>query len=128
METYVSIWQEYLKKTWGIAEEFSRKAALLILYFAYYGIRFSITCGYRDDKFQAELIRRYNAGEPGIYKPAPVGKSLHNATDFFGNPASLALDISTSNFSLAGQIAKALGLHWGGEGDPVHFALRSGAL
>lgn len=112
----------YLISAWGLEEAFAAKAALLYLYLHYYGLSPVITSGWRSPEKQEELFNRYQQGDPTvIVKPAL--KSLHLNTKL-GKPASLAIDISTSNHALAGAIGKALGIRSGyffKTPDPVHF-------
>lgn len=126
--SYVDQWTKYLENTWQIADSFANKAAQLILAINQARIQFTITSGYRSPELQKLLVDRYKAGDKTVYTPAAPGKSLHNHKTWLGNPASLAIDISTSNPQAAGAIARQLGIVWGGMSDPVHFAERSGSL
>ena len=85
------------------------------------GIEVRLTSGYRSIEKQKELIRRWERGEPGIFKPAKPGSSFHN----FG----FAVDIRASPpeaLQRVGEIAEEFGLRWGGRfGDPVHIDMGS---
>lgn len=85
------------------------------------GIEVRLTSGYRSIEKQKELIRRWERGEPGIFKPAKPGASFHN----YG----FAVDIRTSPpeaLQRVGEIAEEFGLRWGGRfGDPVHIDMGS---
>lgn len=122
LEAWLRQMQVYLTSTWGLDESFAAKAALLYLYLHYYGLSPVITSGWRSPEKQKELLARYQSGDPSvIVKPAL--KSLHLNTKL-GKPASLAIDISTNNYALAGAIGKALGVRSGyffKTPDPVHF-------
>lgn len=111
----------YFHDTWGLDKSFSEKVSLFFLYLSQYGLSPVVTSGFRSPEKQAELLRRYKAGDPTIrYKPAE--NSLHLCQDFFGKPAARAVDISTNNEKMAAAIAKALGLKAGYDfNDPVHF-------
>lgn len=119
-------WQEQtakaLQNQWGLDKSFSLLVALFYAYLVYYSLSPKITSGFRSPDKQAELLQRYEAGDPSIvYKPA--ANSKHMVTKW-GKPASLAVDISTSNPALAAQIANAVGIRAGyhfNNPDPVHF-------
>jgi len=85
------------------------------------GIEVRLTSGYRSIEKQKELVRRWERGEPGIFKPAKPGSSFHN----YG----FAVDIRTSPpeaLSRVGEIAEEFGLRWGGRfDDPVHLDMGS---
>ena len=125
---YLKTLKNYLVDTWELDPDFAEKAAQLVYYCLAYRLRPEITSGYRSPERQAELVAAWNSGNPNVHTPLPPGKSLHNNTTWYGKPAALALDMVTSSPSLAGRIAAALGLVWGGENDYVHFALRRGTL
>lgn len=122
IEPFIPAWIKYLVSAWGLNKDFARKAAALICLLPLYRIRFTITSGYRSVQQQKELYAAWLAGTPGVFTPAKPGKSLHNNTTWLGQKDSLALDIDASNPRLAGNIAKALGLYWAGDRDPVHFS------
>lgn len=128
MDEYIKAWAKYLIDKWGLAADFAGKAAALVVWCAYYGLNPRITSGYRDEDFQQYLVDEWKRGNPNVHTPLPPGKSLHNATTWYGSPAALAMDMQTSNSYNAGYLAKQLGLVWGGKNDAVHFGLRSGTL
>lgn len=84
----------------------------------------AIISGYRTPEEQAELYRRYLAGDPGIqYRPAR--QSLHTIGQ--------AIDVyrAHSNFdTFASWFNSWLGDEWGVDGstfgDPGHFAIKTG--
>lgn len=123
VKSWVKEAAKYFVSVWGLDGDFSQKVALFFLYLSSYGLRPVVTSGFRDPAKQKELLKRYNAGDPSVrYKPAENSK--HMITGFIGKPASMAVDISTSNEAYAAQIAKALGLKAGYDfGDNVHFYL-----
>lgn len=125
---YVDEWSKYLQSRWGLDKSFSVPAAKIFLYLYIYGANPRITSGYRSVEYQAELVRRYQAGDPRVLTPAKPGESLHNRKTWFGRPASWAIDIDHSNNSLAAILADYLGIYWAGPKDWVHFAVRGGKL
>lgn len=126
-ENYVKNWRNYLQKQ-GMDEEFSRKAASLIVACSYYGIQPQITSIFRSAAQQKALVDAYKKGTPGIYTPLPPGKSLHGNTTWWGAPASLAMDMVVNNTTTSSYLAKYYGITWGGARDPVHYASRGGTL
>jgi len=127
-EDFIKSWSRYLVDEWGLDPEFSKRAAALVVWCSHYRLNPRITSGYRDKAFQQYLVDEWNKGNPNVHTPLPPGKSLHNATNWYGGPAALAMDMQTSNSFSAGYLAKQLGLVWGGEKDVVHFGYRSGTL
>lgn len=121
IETWLESASKTLQEQWGLDRSFSTSAALLFLYLYQYGLSPVITSGWRSPEKQKELQLRYESGDPSIkFKPAAYSK--HMNTTWLGNPASLAVDISTSNPNLAAEIARAIGVRPGNDfGDPVHF-------
>ncbi len=128
VNTYRENWKKFLENTWKIDSSFSQKAADLILALNQARISFTITSGWRSQELQQKLYDEWLRGNKTVYTPAKPGNSLHQHTTWWGGPASLAIDISTSNPQLAGQIAARLGIWWAGMKDPVHFATRAGGL
>lgn len=122
IEEWLNDMSRYLQLQWGLAASFSTTVALFLLYLYYYGLNPVITSGWRSPAKQADLLRRYQAGDPGVVAK-PAVNSLHLNT-LLGKPASLAIDISTNNAALAANIAKQLGIRAGyyfTKPDPVHF-------
>lgn len=91
---------------YGIEKSFAEKISTFYLYLKQYNLDPIITSGYRSEDYQKNLLARYNSGDRSIVVK-PAVDSLHSKTKF-GKPASLAIDIQTSNPSLAAQIATAL--------------------
>lgn len=114
--------KQTLIKGWGLDKSFADLAALFLGYLFMYNLSPRITSGWRSPQKQADLLSRYEAGDPSIvYKPATNSK--HMVTKW-GQPASLAIDITTSNPALAADIATAIGMKAGYHfrtPDPVHF-------
>ena len=111
-----------LNRDFGLDKSFAEKVALFFLYLKQYGLNPQITSGYRSPEYQRDLIARYNSGDSSIVVK-PAENSKHTNTKL-GKPASLAVDISTSNPALAAQIAKALNIEAGfyfQTPDRVHF-------
>lgn len=121
VESWLTAMSEYLQRQWGLDRSFSASAALLFLYLYQYGLSPTITSGWRSPAKQEELYNRWLAGDPSIkFKPAQKSKHMH--TDWLGNPASLAIDISTNNPDYAAQIARYVKVKPGMDfNDPVHF-------
>lgn len=84
------------------------------------GINATVTSAWRSPEKQAELIERFNRGEKGIYKPAPVGHSHHER--------GLAVDISIprAQRAKANDILTKYGMKWAGQKDPVHYSWGKG--
>jgi len=123
MQAWLKDTAAILRKQWGIADDFSDRAALLLAYFYIYNLSPRVTSGYRSEDEQQKLAQRYAAGDRSVIVQ-PAKNSLHSATTWLGGPASRAVDISTSCPQVAGQIARALrigaGLYFNVP-DPVHF-------
>lgn len=124
---------QYLRQSFGLNSTFSAAAAVLFYYLSLYGLNPVITSGFRSPENQAEKRARWDAGNRAGLKvrPARPENSLHcRVTSVLKSPDSKAVDISTSDSVLAGRIARALGVGWGGdfqEADPVHFFLAGAA-
>lgn len=121
IEKWVEDAGSFLVSSWGLDRSFAPSVALLYLYLSHYGLSPVITSGWRSPAKQEELLRRWKAGDQSIVaKPATNSKHMH--TTWLGNPASLAVDISTSNPKLAADIARYLNIKPGYDfNDPVHF-------
>lgn len=105
---------EYFRGSWGLEATWAGQVALLYLYFASYGLAPRITSGYRDPAHQAELRRRWDAGDRAGLRHRPALNSDHTRRR--------AVDIVTNNPRRAAEIAKALGIGTGMDyGDDVHF-------
>lgn len=106
--------QEFLENHWKISSTFSRKAAELYGYFLLYQLKPVITSGFRSAEEQADLMRRYQQGDPGVvYPPARFSKHLTGE----------AIDISTNNWQTAFRIAAAIGVKTV-TNDRVHFQIK----
>lgn len=82
---------------------------------------YRITSGRRSTTYQAQLYSRWLAGEPGIYTPAPPGRSQHEKGWAF-DMAQPGVDPQEDEFlATLGAYWRSLGGVWGGEKDPVHF-------
>lgn len=128
---YIKQWKDYLVDKWGLNADFAEKLSNFILWCAYFGIRPTITSGYRSPEYQAKLVEEYKKGNPNVITPLPPGKSLHNNRTWFGSPDSLACDIvfnPDNRNNTAIFIARQLGIAAAGEPDYVHFGARSGTL
>jgi hypothetical protein len=113
----------YLNKTWGLDESFSDRISRFYLYLHQYGLNPQITSGYRSKEKQQSLTNRYFSGDRSVIVK-PAANSLHSRNNWLGNPAALAVDISTSNPELAARIATALGIgagYYWKTPDRVHF-------
>lgn len=68
---------------------------------------------FRSSAKQAQLYARWKAGDPSIFKAAAPGFSMHEfglAFDIRGRPSPASVDL-----------ARRVGMRWGGPKDPVHF-------
>jgi hypothetical protein len=124
IENWIEQTSKELINGYGLYKPFAYNISVLYLYLYNYGISPVVNSGYRSESDQKKLLQRYYAGDPSIkYKPAE--NSQHSTTEegFFGKkPAATAIDISTSNPSLAADIAEQLNIGAGWRfGDPVHF-------
>jgi hypothetical protein len=127
----MSSWNDWIKSTtellidgWGLHSDLAAKSALFLAYLFTYDLNPRITSGFRSPEKQAELQRRYEAGDPSVVYP-PAKNSKHSNMRL-GKPAALAIDISTNNPELAARIAVAVGIRAGyyfSTPDPVHFYL-----
>ena len=111
----------YLIEQWGLDSNFASDVALFYLYLHHYGLSPNITSGWRSPDKQNELLQRYLAGDPSvIYKPAKNSKHLN--VNWLGKPASLAVDITCTNYNTAAEIARKLKIKPGLDfNDKVHF-------
>ena len=81
---------------------------------------------------QKALQAKWDSGDRSGLKVRPATDSLHSRIAGTGSPASLAIDITTKDSQMAGQIAHALDIGWGGDFagqsnyDPVHFYDKKG--
>lgn len=86
------------------------------------GIDLVITTAYRDYEYQADLRRRYLAGEPGIYKAAEAGTSAHG----LGYPVDISLQgmgTRSPTYKWLQQNAGKFGFKETVRGDPVHWEI-----
>jgi len=122
MRQYITDMIKYLMTKWGLAQPLAKKTSVLLLVLSMYDIRFTITSGYRSEAKQAELLRRWEKGDPGVLvKPATDSKHCVTRN---GKPYAMAVDITTSNQQLAVTMAERLGIKNGAffsTPDPVHF-------
>jgi hypothetical protein len=122
IKQWLAKFSEMLVNDYGIDKSFSENIATFYLYLKQYNLNPVITSGYRSENYQKELSNRFFSGDRSIVVK-PAIDSLHTKTKF-GKPASLAIDISTSNPSLAAQIASALKIGAGyyfKTSDRVHY-------
>jgi len=123
VQRVVDLYAKELRAQWGLEKTFAEKIALFFLYLVQYGLSPIITSGFRSPEKQEQLRARYAAGDRSVVVP-PALNSKHSKRDFFGNPASEAIDISTSNAQLSAFIAESLGIGAGYRFNPpdkVHF-------
>ena len=118
---YIDKWEIYLVDHWGLADDFSEKAAEAIVLFSKYGLRPVITSGYRSTEKQTELYNRWLKGDKTIFTPAKPGTSPHERTNWIGQPAARCFDCQVSNYQTAARIAQNIGIAFGYPADPVHF-------
>jgi len=116
----------FLNVTWGLNGDFGLKIALLILYSHFASNSGSLLSGFRNPQRQKELQELWDAGIRTGLAVRPATNSRHSLMTF-GQPDSLAMDISFSNPSLAGRYAPIFGLKWGGDfrtPDIPHFFIK----
>jgi hypothetical protein len=106
---------EFLENHWGIASNFSDKAALLLAYMYVYNLNPVITSGLRTAAKQRELQERYRRGDPSVVYP-PATNSKHLTGE--------AIDISTNDPAKGHWIAQQLGIKTV-SGDKVHYMVGS---
>jgi len=128
-EKWASQAAEYFQSEWGLDPTFAVKAALLYLALHFAGLAPRITSGFRDPEKQRAMRAAWDRGDRvGLRaRPADPATSAHCQTSWSGSPASLAIDMPSTNEALAAQIASALGLKAGyyfNPPDPGHYALR----
>jgi len=123
-----SEWMElvitYFQKQWGLNAEFAIRLSVFMLYMVLMGNMPTVNSGFRSPKKQAELRRRWDAGDRTGIVARPAKRSKHSNTGFLGEPDATGVDISFDAQDLAGQYAHFFGLKWGGKfkrPDPVHF-------
>jgi hypothetical protein len=118
---YVDQWEIYLVDHWGIADDFSEKAAECIVLFSKYGLRPQIASGYRSTEKQQELYDRWLKGDKTVFTPAKPGTSPHERVNWLGRPAARCFDCQLTDYLSGAKIAQALGISYGYPSDPVHF-------
>lgn len=106
---------------WGLPPDLALRAEALGEYARRYGLAdLYITSGHRGRSDQLRLREMARGGAPGIFSPARCSSHVYgNAFD--ASPALGSKSISDQAWRTIGAIAQALGLRWGGLGDPVHF-------
>lgn len=133
MDKWLDQMQNFLISHWGLEISFAGKVALLYAYFWVYGLGPTITSGYRDSSKQKSLRDAWDAGNRQGLIRRPAETSLHSRIDGRGSPSALAVDITTSDNTYGGKIAKFLNLGWGGDYqgsgyDPVHYFDKRGII
>ena len=90
----------------------------------YYDSRLVVTSGFRDMSKQAKLYDAWQRGQSQI-PAAPPGKSLHNYGLAF-DLARVGIDpLNDPLLKWLGSVWVHVGGSYGGERDPVHFAVNS---
>jgi len=115
-----------LASQFGLRPQFAYQIAQLVEYQKAYGLSPRITSGFRDPAYQAELRRRWDAGDRAGLRARPAANSAHSSM-LAGKPAADAIDIVTADEALSGHIASALGITPGTSfttPDPGHYAYR----
>lgn len=133
MEKWLYAMQNFLASYYGLEMSFAARASLLYAYLWFEGLTPNITSGYRDPQKQKALRDAWDAGNRAGLVRRPAETSLHSRIDGRGNPASLAIDITTTDNNYAGKIAKHLNIGWGGDFqgngfDPVHYFDKRGII
>jgi len=101
-------WDNYdnLTQKWGLIGSFAERIVYMFYFLTYYGIRYTVTSGYRSPAKQKELLDRWKRGDPSI-----VAKPATNSRHLTGE----AIDITCGDYNALGFFAKHLGLRWGGD-------------
>ena len=133
MEKWLDEMKNFLVSHWGLDISFASRVGLLYAYFYFQGLNPNITSGFRDPEKQKALRDAWDSGNRAGLIRRPAETSLHSRVNGSGNPSAIAIDITTTNNEYAGQIAKYLGLGWGGDFqgngfDPVHFYDKRGII
>jgi len=111
---------------WGLNSALADRIAILLLYATYFGVNFTITSGFRDPAYQAELRKRWDEGNRSGLRYRPALKSRHSYMTSSGKPDAQGIDIAGTdeNENILGSWAPFFGLKWGGvftTPDKVHF-------
>lgn len=109
----------------GLAPSFADRIALFLAYCYQYGLDPVVQSGWRDPAHQKALRARWDAGDRRGLRARPALNSDHTRTNWLGEPAAEAIDITTANDGLAARIAQAVGIRAGQyfrEPDPGHYA------
>ena len=83
------------------------------------GIRMTFVQGHRSNEEQAALYAQGRTAPGPIVTNAKAGESKHNQFP------SRAIDVESSNQKMVAQLAKSVGLEWGGD---WHIKLKDGTV
>lgn len=126
-KTYYGNWAsqmvKWLTHEWGLNRTLAERVTVMLLYASLYGFTWRITSGFRSPKRQQELLDRWNRGDRRGIVTKPAVNSKHSNTSW-GQPDSLAVDLTSNNLYTLGAWAPYFALKWGGKfrsSDPVHF-------
>lgn len=114
----------WLRETHGLESGFAKRMALFLAYCFQYGLNPVVQSGWRDPAYQKALRARWDRGDRAGLRARPAATSEHTATDWKGDPAARACDVTTTNDGLAARIARALNIGAGlyfRDPDPGHY-------
>lgn len=115
--------KSYFKRA-GAASDASYDFALLYGLAYAYGLSPRITSIWRDPARQKKLQERWDRGDRAGLRARPATNSKHTKTNFWGRPASEAMDMPTNNDKRTAQLARELGMGAGQffkRVDPGHY-------
>ena len=129
LQDWIKKAKTYFKEYWGLSDYMCEKVSYMLIYFENYGVKYTITSGFRDPEKQKAMRKAWDTGDQEAIKrygiiARPAVNSQHSVVDFLGNPSSDAIDIKVppSQQAIADAIARFLGLGTGSDfKDPVHY-------
>jgi len=123
-ETWARSAAPYFRDAYGLDGDFALPVARLFIALWGNGLNPRVTSGFRDPSKQKEMQARWDAGDRAGLRARPATNSAHSTTGFFGGPAARAIDMVSSNETLAAQLATRLkvgaGLYFQ-KSDPGHY-------
>lgn len=114
----------YFGGTYGLASDFALSVSRLYIVFWGAGLNPRVTSGFRDPAKQKAMQARWDAGDRAGLRARPASQSAHTVTGFLGRPAARAIDMVTSDETLAASLSTRLGVGAGlyfDKSDPGHY-------